>query len=90
MWQDHVSLVERWAPEVKLPKSLPSRPYPFSIDNSVHMYMCEVDSPGTNDSGLYYEVNCDNAGLHGLLWGQDLLGCDSVCNCLDLRDHEYI
>ena len=71
------------------PKSLPSRPYPLSIDNSVHMYMCEVGSPDASGSGLYCEVNCDNAGLHDLSRGWNSLECDSVCNCLDLREHEY-
>ena len=51
--------------------------------------MCKVGSLDTSDSGLYYEVNCDNAGLHDLSRDWDLLKCDSVCNCLDLREHEY-
>ena len=51
--------------------------------------MCEVGSLDTSDSGLYYEVNCDNPGLHDLSWGWNSLKCDSVCKCLDLREHKY-
>ena len=55
----------------------------------MHIYICEVGSPDTSDSGLYYEVNCDDAGLHDLSWGWDSLECNFICNCLNLSEHEY-